>query len=568
MSAWKSLSPALRGALTAAVLALVGLGLWLWQGGVAPEADAPGEVAATDAEPAPAETPAEEQAGAVPSDEAPAGETLVPVDQASADEASAPVEEAQTDPAPEAEPQPDTAATEAPAAPLPSFDVVRVEADGNAVIAGKAAPGDSVTLLLDGAPIAEATADSRGGFVALTTLQPGPQPRVLTLLAKGEAGERRSEASVIVAPKTVVAEGTPEEGAGEEATVETAALSEEPSGQADAPAETGPVRTEAPQTAPDAPAAPGEDSAPDATVAASSPAASMAPDTQGDAAGPDATAEQMAAEPAQAPTEVTGGAPTETVAADPSATAAADASATATPVARPQPVEPSTTTARAADPTTPAPAGEALPAAETPAAPEAEQVATARPAPPVTPAGPEEPQLLVATGEGLRVLQPSSAASEVPLRVETIGYREGAVTLSGRGTGGPSDLRIYLDNDPVAVTPLDTDGTWTAELEDVTPGTYTLRVDQLAQDGKVTGRFETPFLRESDEALARNAPAETSPEGLAISVITVQPGYSLWAIATDRYGDGMEYHKVLAANRSQIRDPDLIYPGQIFDLPD
>lgn len=49
--------------------------------------------------------------------------------------------------------------------------------------------------------------------------------------------------------------------------------------------------------------------------------------------------------------------------------------------------------------------------------------------------------------------------------------------------------------------------------------------------------------------------------------ITVQPGFTLWQIARERFGDGVLYVKVYDANRDQIRDPDLIYPGQVFTIP-
>ncbi|WP_168222958.1 LysM peptidoglycan-binding domain-containing protein [Oceanicola sp. D3] len=554
MSAWNSLSPVLRGGLTAGALALAGAGLWLWQGGVAPEAEPGAEVSS-----------GEDASGAV---EAEAGSTE---EKGGTVAGSGAAEELQGAPEPRAADEPEQAAeTPAPASPpdpaasdamdeaqaaqstpagdappqgearLPSFDLVRIEPGGAAVIAGNAAPGDAVWLLLDGAPIADATADASGAFVALTNIQPGDVPRVLTLLAKGEAGERRSEASVIVAPAVTVANADEQPS---DAPLETASLGED-----SAPAslaETPPAETEAQPSPPEAPTPPDMDDAPAIASAAASPAgeeseAAAEPSSEpGEADAPQA-AEAAPEGPAEGP-------------ATPDAPATTAANPGNAPVTGPG--EPATSPQ--------------LPSAETPETAAAEPLPATKTARAAAPAvSGEGAQLLVASGEGLRVLQPSATAAEVPLRVETIGYREGAVTLSGRGTGGPSDLRIYLDNDPVAVAPLDTDGTWTAELSGVTPGTYTLRVDQLAQNGKVTGRFETPFLRESEAALARNAPAPTDAEGLAVSVITVQPGYSLWAIASDRYGDGMDYHKVLEANRGQIRDPDLIYPGQIFDLPD
>jgi nucleoid-associated protein YgaU len=53
-----------------------------------------------------------------------------------------------------------------------------------------------------------------------------------------------------------------------------------------------------------------------------------------------------------------------------------------------------------------------------------------------------------------------------------------------------------------------------------------------------------------------------------ISAITVQPGSTLWAISRERYGQGILYVEVFEANRDKIRDPDLIYPGQVFALPE
>jgi nucleoid-associated protein YgaU len=49
--------------------------------------------------------------------------------------------------------------------------------------------------------------------------------------------------------------------------------------------------------------------------------------------------------------------------------------------------------------------------------------------------------------------------------------------------------------------------------------------------------------------------------------VTVQPGFTLWAIAQGQYGEGVMYVQVWQANRDRIRDPDLIYPGQVFALP-
>jgi nucleoid-associated protein YgaU len=48
----------------------------------------------------------------------------------------------------------------------------------------------------------------------------------------------------------------------------------------------------------------------------------------------------------------------------------------------------------------------------------------------------------------------------------------------------------------------------------------------------------------------------------------VQPGFTLWGIAEANFGDGIAYVQIFQENRENIRDPDLIFPGQIFQLPD
>ena len=46
------------------------------------------------------------------------------------------------------------------------------------------------------------------------------------------------------------------------------------------------------------------------------------------------------------------------------------------------------------------------------------------------------------------------------------------------------------------------------------------------------------------------------------------PGNTLWQIARQLYGTGVRYTLIFRENSEQIQDPDLIYPGQMFRLPD
>ncbi|NJS39619.1 MAG: LysM peptidoglycan-binding domain-containing protein, partial [Rhodobacteraceae bacterium] len=70
------------------------------------------------------------------------------------------------------------------------------------------------------------------------------------------------------------------------------------------------------------------------------------------------------------------------------------------------------------------------------------------------------------------------------------------------------------------------------------------------------------------ETAPETAPAAAEPVPAAASItITVQPGFTLWGIAQERYGDGVLYVQVFEANADKIRDPNLIYPGQVFTVP-
>jgi len=75
----------------------------------------------------------------------------------------------------------------------------------------------------------------------------------------------------------------------------------------------------------------------------------------------------------------------------------------------------------------------------------------------------------------------------------------------------------------------------------------------LGPDGKVRERAEIAF----------------SPSGAlpAEGRITVESGTSLWRLARKAYGSGFDYLVIYEANKDQIRDPDRIYPGQVFNLP-
>ncbi len=172
-------------------------------------------------------------------------------------------------------------------------------------------------------------------------------------------------------------------------------------------------------------------------------------------------------------------------------------------------------------------------------------------------APPAAPVVVKADEEAVRIVQPSELGKVEGVTLDTISYDlAGEVEVSGRAPAA-QPIRVYVDDRPVGVARTANDGTWTATLEGVAEGRYTLRVDALEDDGQVASRAESPFQRVIPAIEDLGRPSQ----------ITVQPGNNLWVLARDRYGEGILYTQIFAANRDAIRDPDLIYPGQIFTLP-
>lgn len=178
--------------------------------------------------------------------------------------------------------------------------------------------------------------------------------------------------------------------------------------------------------------------------------------------------------------------------------------------------------------------------------------------------------VLVADSDGVRVVatdrnQPPELTANIAL--DTITYDPaGEVEIAGRATG-EGFVQVYIDNQPVTTSRITEDGGWRTDLPQVDTGVYTLRVDEVDDAGTVVSRIETPFKREDSQTVAAVLAEDTAQDGFDVAVRTVQPGATLWAIAQEELGAGIMYVAVFEANRDLIRDPDLIYPGQVFRMP-
>ena len=163
-----------------------------------------------------------------------------------------------------------------------------------------------------------------------------------------------------------------------------------------------------------------------------------------------------------------------------------------------------------------------------------------------------------ASNEAPAILQTPQGIGDERLALDAIDYGKQGDDLSMAGRAPPAgEVRVYVENEFVGRATADEKGRWDLKpKKEIKPGKHQLRVDQVQPGGKVVARLELSFFR---------APPirDLAPD----SVIFVQPGNNLWRIARMIYGRGIRYTVIYEANRDQIRDPDLIFPGQVFLLP-
>jgi nucleoid-associated protein YgaU len=172
----------------------------------------------------------------------------------------------------------------------------------------------------------------------------------------------------------------------------------------------------------------------------------------------------------------------------------------------------------------------------------------------------------------------------------------GKFHLTGRAAPGAT-VRLYLNDSLVASVTPGADERFAITInEGVAPGSYRVRLDEMGSNSSaVHGRVEMPFnvpdrvvtgstattpSGKSDVAAAKQpqltaavstvSPDRGSPSAVVVPKIataTVSRGDSLWRISRFTYGAGMRYAAIYQANRKQIRNPNLIYPGQTFVVP-
>lgn len=439
----------------------------------------------------------------------------------------------------------------------PEVDVLRVERDGAALVSGRGTPGAEVEILLGEQMAGSAPVDTQGNFVAFLTLPESDVPQSLNLRERDGSGSRPGSQSFVIEtrrPVPVELAPTPRlESASTAGDLRAVGVEEEAvalvKAEVEAADETG--MAQAPE-----PAA--------TLVAEADPAASGGTATHGKAAAALVTAGTDGYSPG--PTAPRGGLPAEP---GPSVRIAARAETVPGPIDGPNPPRPGDIPAGPArgDTAPPTPAVQDVVRRQdpVPVPPSDAVIAVGTSVVPVVqaPSRIEAPRVLRVENGNLAVVQDSSTPRP-ELSIDTIRYAaDGTVVLGGRAPEAAS-VRVYLDNRPLDAVRSEPDGQWRLDMPALAERTYTLRVDQLDAAGEVTARAETPFRPESAASL--DALQGMVEDG--VRRVTVQPGFTLWAIAESNYGDGLSFVRVFEANADKIGDPDLIYPGQIFAVPD
>jgi hypothetical protein len=401
----------------------------------------------------------------------------------------------------------DTAAATPPAA-LPSFDVVRVEPTGDAVVAGQAEPQAKVEVLDGAATIATAEANENGEWaLALDKpLPPGTHDLAVRMTSKDNATATLSDQRVTVSvpekggKDVLVVVNTPDS-ASKVLQVPDAAVAAPAEQQVAAAPPAG-----AAETAPVAPAestpAAGETTAP----AAEPPAAAAAP------------AEQVASASTVAEPPVQGEAP---VAAEPQVAAEA-------PVATEAPVK-------------------AEPPIKTEPPVPTEQLAAK--------AEPPKPEVAVAAVEadtsGSVYIAGTSKTGET-VRVYLDDQALGEAKPSPSGT-----WLLETQKDLPA-------GAYTVRADQIDAAGTVIARSEVPFEREV----EVAVLKPVGQAGAGTDGGATLTGAMPeMETVIIKKGDNLWRIARGTWGKGIRWSTIYQANTDQIRNPHWIYPGQVFIMP-
>jgi nucleoid-associated protein YgaU len=187
-----------------------------------------------------------------------------------------------------------------------------------------------------------------------------------------------------------------------------------------------------------------------------------------------------------------------------------------------------------------------------------------------------------ASSLGMRTLATPAPASGSRVAIQSV-EADASGGLVARGSAQPNTmLRLYLNQADVAEAKTQADGRWSLTIKSgMSPGGYVIQADEINPSGAtVVASANTPFDYPDTPAApalqAAAAPASAEPSSTSspadpviesVQTKRVVTGHTLWALSKSYYGDPTRYPAIVEANRAQIHNPNVIFPGQVFVVP-
>lgn len=169
-----------------------------------------------------------------------------------------------------------------------------------------------------------------------------------------------------------------------------------------------------------------------------------------------------------------------------------------------------------------------------------------------------------------------------PIGIEAVEIEGETVFVAGYAKTGKDNgsVVVHANDILLGTSAISPEGRFLVQSRKILPvGDYIIRAELLDMSGRVLATARVPFRREAGEnvsAIAAGASRQTQaaedignaePLQKAEGSVIIRKGDNLWTISKRTYGHGTRYTTIYLANRDQIRNPDLIWPGQVFHMP-
>lgn len=196
-----------------------------------------------------------------------------------------------------------------------------------------------------------------------------------------------------------------------------------------------------------------------------------------------------------------------------------------------------------------------------------------------------EQQATQSTDAGATTTQAAPQAkpdSDAPIAIEAVEIEGDKVFVAGNAKGPKEGNRVVVNANEILLgsSAISPEGRFLVQSQKpLAVGDYIIRADLVDASGRVIATARVPFRREAGENVSavatgtanQTAGVDDAANGTPLQKVEgsviIRKGDNLWTISKRTYGHGTRYTTIYLANRDQIRNPDLILPGQVFVMP-